>query len=458
MRAIRNILFFIIGLILGSYATLSHADTYPVQITGYADQSNVFKGSTMESACRAMVVAPNTYSRFLDRRPNFPIQCYALNTSGTEVGSGAIYEQTGCPNGGTKSGTSCINAPSCVAPAVRNPTTGVCAIPPPTCTAGSTSYAGYGETRSFSLAGTEMATQACFNGCTINITGSPIGVGIKQPDGSFTTTTSGTVGSQTGASCTGTTGSTTTAAEDECLNQGKSFITASGSTTCVAPGTANSPPITKKTITSGTNTTSTGSTTTNTTTNTTVNNNQVTVTSTTVTTNPDGSTSTSVNSTNQPLNIYCQSNPSASLCTGGAFSNGTAGNGSSSCTGCATESTATAIKDKLTVDGSGSGDAAAGYPSVPDSFYTATYQNGLQGVWGDFKAQVNSTQFVSGINGFVPSGWDSGTAPSWNIDFSGLHAGWGSIEVSPASNIWFFIKIVFVVTTLFLCRTIIFGG
>ncbi|MEZ0233107.1 MAG: hypothetical protein ACAH12_09730 [Methylophilaceae bacterium] len=298
-----------------------------------------------------------------------------------------------------------------------------------------------------------MPESVCIDSCTYNYSGK-----TSVGSGEFAQTY-GSVGGGTGASCTASSVSTAQQAEKDCVEQGKSFITASGTTTCVSPGTPNSPTVTNKTNSTNTSTNSSGTTTTNTTTNTTVNNNQVTVTNTTVTTNPDGSTSTATNGTTQTLNSYCQSNPSASICTSGQFSTGvTGGSGTSSCTGCATEATASAIKDKLTVDGSGSGDAAAGYPSVPDSFYTATYQNGLQGVWGDFKAQVNSTQFVSGINGFVPSGWDSGTAPSWNIDFSGLHAGWGSIEVSPASNIWFFIKIVFVVTTLFLCRTIIFGG
>ncbi|OAM52704.1 hypothetical protein A7981_04430 [Methylovorus sp. MM2] len=297
-----------------------------------------------------------------------------------------------------------------------------------------------------------MPESVCIESCTYNFSGkTSVGAGEFAQ-------TYGSVGGATGASCTASSVSTAQQAEKDCIEQGKSFITASGTTTCVSPGTPNSPPITNKSNATSSSTNSSGTTTSNTTTNTTVNNNQVTVTNTTITTNPDGSTSTATNGTTQSLNSYCQSNPSASICTTGSFSDGTTGSNTQSCTGCATEATATAIKDKLTVDGSGSGDAAAGYPSVPDSFYTATYQNGLQGVWGDFKAQVNSTQFVSGINGFVPSGWDSGTAPSWNIDFSGLHAGWGSIEVSPASNIWLFIKIVFVVTTLFLCRTIIFGG
>ena len=57
--------------------------------------------------------------------------------------STAIYNFTqvtvySCPASGTVSGSSCINAPACTAPQVRNSSSGVCEAPPVTCTAGDT--------------------------------------------------------------------------------------------------------------------------------------------------------------------------------------------------------------------------------------------------------------------------------------------------------------------------------
>ncbi|MGZ5076063.1 MAG: DUF6531 domain-containing protein, partial [Methylobacter sp.] len=48
----------------------------------------------------------------------------------THYGFGAVYTQYTCPSGGTVSGNSCINAPACIAPFVRNATNGKCELPP----------------------------------------------------------------------------------------------------------------------------------------------------------------------------------------------------------------------------------------------------------------------------------------------------------------------------------------
>ncbi|MDP1771752.1 MAG: hypothetical protein Q8L15_05655 [Methylobacter sp.] len=123
MNFFRVSLFLIVSIFSGSV----FADTYPA----------VSNRDTVLSQCQAW---------FASHYPDTPVTCKdATGYQGEKITgfsvtpSGAVSEYYSlylqpygltCPSGGTLSGTSCINAPACVAPQVRN-SLGVCAAPPP---------------------------------------------------------------------------------------------------------------------------------------------------------------------------------------------------------------------------------------------------------------------------------------------------------------------------------------
>ncbi|NQY65698.1 MAG: hypothetical protein HRT38_18770, partial [Alteromonadaceae bacterium] len=92
------------------------------------------------------------------------------------------------------------------------------------------------------------------------------------------------------------------------------------------------------------------------------------------------------------------------------------------------------------------------------SFYTTTYEDGLQGIWDESKADFESSEFVVFLDTFkqVPSG---GTAAASQMCFNlGALGNLGCGELSPDSRIWAAIRIFILVTAGFLCRAILFGG
>ena len=92
------------------------------------------------------------------------------------------------------------------------------------------------------------------------------------------------------------------------------------------------------------------------------------------------------------------------------------------------------------------------------SFYTSTYEDGLQGIWDESKADFESSEFVVFLDTFkqVPSG---GTAAASQMCFNlGALGNLGCGELSPDSRIWAAIRIFILVTAGFLCRAILFGG
>lgn len=95
-------------------------------------------------------------------------------------------------------------------------------------------------------------------------------------------------------------------------------------------------------------------------------------------------------------------------------------------------------------------------PPVP-SFYEQQYPDGLSGVWDNASSQVNDSQFMQFLNGFIPS--FSGSCPSFGLSFNiASWASYGSIGFSSLCYVFDFIKVILLVTALFTFRAITFGG
>jgi hypothetical protein len=100
-------------------------------------------------------------------------------------------------------------------------------------------------------------------------------------------------------------------------------------------------------------------------------------------------------------------------------------------------------------------------PSISDGnlpnaidFYTQKYPDGFVGVWNERKSALQSSPFVGLIGALTPS-WSGGTCPTWSIpSLMGIQIG----ELKPPCEIWTAIRIVLLVSALFLARSLIFGG
>ena len=96
-------------------------------------------------------------------------------------------------------------------------------------------------------------------------------------------------------------------------------------------------------------------------------------------------------------------------------------------------------------------------PEVP-KLYTRKYPQGLQGVWNTQKANLTASGLAGLQSVFVPT-IAGGQCPSWTINANiGPHMNFGSGSVSPPCWIWDAIKVIFVITALFLARRLVFGG
>ena len=96
------------------------------------------------------------------------------------------------------------------------------------------------------------------------------------------------------------------------------------------------------------------------------------------------------------------------------------------------------------------------FPEVKP-FYEQKYPGGLQGVWDQKKSQVDSSEFISFLSGFVPS--FSGSCPSFGLSFHiASWANYGNVSFSSLCYVFDFVKVVLLVSALFLCRALTFGG
>ncbi|WP_143503027.1 hypothetical protein [Pseudomonas aeruginosa] len=85
------------------------------------------------------------------------------------------------------------------------------------------------------------------------------------------------------------------------------------------------------------------------------------------------------------------------------------------------------------------------------------YEDGLEGVWRDKRAEFEDTEFMKFLQGFIPS--FSGRCPAFGLDMN--IASWANYGYQQFGSICYvldFVKAILMVSALFLCRALIFGG
>ncbi len=122
------------------------ADTYPATSTMvYRSSGYGHDGVNYSSLLAVCASISNSQNRYTSGSNG--ISCaYSYYADGSNKSYGPVDNNNPmqvitsyvCSNGGTVSGSSCINAPACTSPQVRNSSTGVCEAPPVTCTLGQT--------------------------------------------------------------------------------------------------------------------------------------------------------------------------------------------------------------------------------------------------------------------------------------------------------------------------------
>ncbi len=161
----------IIILAFAFFSNIAIADTYPaVSQINYCAVYNSQICSTSVSSVSAFctgplaAVLPSSYLFYGVQVLGSSSYCNFVNSSGAFVASPQVNVTTVyiCPNGGTLSGTSCVNATACTVPQVRNATTGACQAPPVTCNA-TPSLTSIGGTQTVTWQTTNTATNSCTN-------------------------------------------------------------------------------------------------------------------------------------------------------------------------------------------------------------------------------------------------------------------------------------------------------
>lgn len=96
------------------------------------------------------------------------------------------------------------------------------------------------------------------------------------------------------------------------------------------------------------------------------------------------------------------------------------------------------------------------FPEV-EPFYKQQYPDGLKGVWNSKQKDFKDSAFLKFLSGFVPT--FAGVCPSFGLDFNiATWAMFGHIDFMSLCWVFDFIKIIMMVTTVFTCRALIFGG
>lgn len=121
--------------------------------------------------------------------------------------------------------------------------------------------------------------------------------------------------------------------------------------------------------------------------------------------------------------------------------------------GLAKDTTLQGLSDKIgkLTDGFGT----ANLTSSPSSFYDTSYPGGISEVWNQHKTELTQTTFYNAIAGLTPQiGGAGGTCPSWQMPTTFGQ----SVELQPPCEIWPMLQVIFLVTSLFTARSLIFGG
>lgn len=127
-----------------------------------------------------------------------------------------------------------------------------------------------------------------------------------------------------------------------------------------------------------------------------------------------------------------------------------------------TVSTSTEENDGADLSGSytdtplGSPDLLVDMPEVPD-FYEQKYPGGFGGEWDSFKTAIDQTPFFGLIDQLTPN-WTGGQCPSWSMSFNWGFVDLGTHVIEPPCWIFPILKIIVMVTALFVARGLVFGG
>lgn len=94
----------------------------------------------------------------------------------------------------------------------------------------------------------------------------------------------------------------------------------------------------------------------------------------------------------------------------------------------------------------------ADLPTIP-KLYDPEFPDGLEGVWNDRKAQLLDTSLFQLIPSLMPNMGDGG-CPTWSIP--SIYG--GNLNASIPCSVWYFIRLVIIISALLLARRLIFGG
>lgn len=91
--------------------------------------------------------------------------------------------------------------------------------------------------------------------------------------------------------------------------------------------------------------------------------------------------------------------------------------------------------------------------------YEKKYPEGMSGVWDAKKGEFAQTSFFALIEQLTPKVGQAGSCPSWSIDLSWTPGGsMGVHQLQPPCMIWPILKLIVIISALFLARALIFGG
>lgn len=100
----------------------------------------------------------------------------------------------------------------------------------------------------------------------------------------------------------------------------------------------------------------------------------------------------------------------------------------------------------------------AAMPPVP-TLYERKYPDGIVGVWETRKSELQETGFAAALDALLPDIPDGGGCPQFSLpggDIAGFAFPGGNL--GPPCWVWPWVKVVIVITSLFLARSLVFGG
>lgn len=459
MRFIRLLLWFFVGVMLSTVAVFAHAET--IAATSKAAYYKSYK-TGLEGLSHSAVVCKGTGESIYNTNSLWPANppgatCSDCNrpgygiTAASQECSQYFVASKVCPDGQnwTLSGANCTR-PDCVAPQTRDQADGVCKTPvcPPdkptqtangTCVDACAEYVGATNYEGLAVQASDFVPYCAPVGASQNC---GWGFGRFEPKKGFIM--SG-LAYEAGAVYSVGTGTCGTAKEKTpmtppvlpdkkppCAASEGVMTSSSGTVACVPEGTptARKPEIETKKKTE---------------------------------TFPDGSKKETTETTTKDPLTGAQTTTSSTTTTGKP--DGTAGQA-----GTPGVSGATSDSGGEDGDGDGQGDGDGDcegndcgdgnpYPEV-DGLWDKKYPDGLGKVIRDKVDLLKATSLGSLISQLAPSSLPSaGSCPDWSLGFNlGSGMNYGSSAIGMPCQVWDFIKIVFLITSLLAARRIVFGG